>query len=190
MDSEGQAFRCSMFDHIDAASVEDSISTAYTLTSDWETNITRSGLSVDGRGGASCITAGNNHFHSLQTGLGLSATSQTVMEDNEIAYFSRDGIDVGGNDTSLRRNFIHDTENTSPNHQDGIQGFGPSMNGSAQQYSDGKFHHLLLDGSRVYRQLARLELAIVTPTLNAYRRSVRTSIGPGGTGLPLLHCTA
>jgi hypothetical protein len=130
-----------MFDNNDMASVEDAVSTAYTTIDQWEKNVTSGGVYL---GAVNCATVANNKLHSIATGISLNGGTFSVAKDNEIAYFDRDAVDIGGDDLYLLRNFIHDTEVTSGNHGDCVQGYS---NPSA------KHKHIVIDGNRCYRKL-------------------------------------
>jgi len=138
-----------IIDHTDIANVDDNVSSTYQLP-DWETSITRGGIAINN---ANCITASNNKIHNIRVGAAISNVLQGNFKDNEISYFTRDAIDVGANDFNVLNNFIHDVIVSSTNHMDAIQGFGPSMDGSANQYSNGKYQHLVIDSNRIFRQL-------------------------------------
>lgn len=140
-------------DHVDAAMMEDDTALALATEADWEAQVTRNGFGIDGRQGMTCASITESHFHAVMGGGGATGGGTYLIADNEISYFSRDGIDFGANNSALLRNFIHDTQNTSDSHQDGIQGFGPSMDGSATQYTNGKMHGVLIDSNRIFRQL-------------------------------------
>lgn len=145
-----------MFDANDIAVVEDEVSLAWTTTAQWESSVTRQGIAFDSRTGASCLTAAGNKIHNVGTGMGatgVSAPAKVVLADNEVYFTTRDFIGFGATNIDILRNFLHDTQITSSSHQDCIQGGGPSMDGTAYQYTNGKFSHVVIDANRCYRQI-------------------------------------